>query len=155
MTQQNLKWRVNSNFLPTSFYFQHVRIIFCWIKFLDKITVIPRISLTDHFLILTLLNTTLRQCLKDCNIFHRPCRLVRLRTLIFTPKKSNEIFLNFFSPDRNFFWLGFCHFSLLFVYGKAEWQCIPCEIAAEIIGRSFSNITVVSFRQEKIFWTFF
>ena len=103
MTQQNLKWRVNSNFLPTSFYFQHVWIISGWIKFLDKITVIPRISLTDHFLILTLLNTTLRQCLKDCNIFHTPCRLVRLRMLIFAPKKSNEIFLKFFFSRQEFF----------------------------------------------------
>ena len=54
---------------------------------------IPRMSLRNHLLIAILLNTTLCQCFKDCNIFQRACRLVRLRTLKFTPKKSNEIFL--------------------------------------------------------------
>ena len=79
--------------MPTSFHFEHVRIISDWIKFLDKITAIPRLSFRNHFLISILLNTALRQCLKDCNIFQRACRLVCLRTLTFTPKRSNEIFL--------------------------------------------------------------
>ena len=38
-------------------------------------------NLRNHFLILILLNTSLRQCLKGCNIFQIACRLVRFRTL--------------------------------------------------------------------------
>ena len=60
----------------------------------------------------------------------------------------------FFSQQDFFFWLRFCHFLQLFAYDKAEWQRIQCQIAAEIIGMLFSNITVVCFRQQKIFWTF-
>ena len=61
------------------------------------------------------------QSLKDCNIFQRACRLVRLRTLTITPKKSNEIFLKIlFLPTGIFFLLRFCRFPLLFVNGKAE-----------------------------------
>ena len=63
-----------------------------WIKWLDKITVIPRMRFRNHFLILMLLNTTFRQCFKGCNIFQRACRLVRLQTLTFTSKKSSESF---------------------------------------------------------------
>ena len=78
--------------------------LYDWIKSFDKITVIPRLSFRNHFLIIILLNTTLRQCLKNCNIFQRACRLVRLRTLKFTPKKSNEIFHKIlFLPTGIFF----------------------------------------------------
>ena len=73
---------------------------------LYQILVIPRMNFRNHFLILILLNTTLCQCLKDCNISQRACRLFRLRTLIFTPKKSNEIFLKIlpkFLPTGIFF----------------------------------------------------
>ena len=116
-------------------------------KLLDKITVIPRMSF--HFLILILLHTTPRQCFKGCNIFQRACRLVCLRTLTFAAKKSTKIFFKIlFLPTELFFCLRFCHFPLLVVYGKSEWQCIQCQIAAEIIGMSFSNVTVVSFRQQ-------
>ena len=130
-----------------------VRIISHWIKLLDKITVIPRISFRNHFLILILLNTTLRQCFKSCSTFQRACRLVRWRTLTFTPKKSNEIFFKilFFLTEFFFFYLTSCHFPLFFVYGK---QCIQWQMAAEIIDMSFSNVIVVSFRQQCVFWTF-
>ena len=130
------------------FSFQHVWITSHWIKLLDKITVIPLMSFWNQFLILILLNTTLSQCFKGCNIFQRAYRLICLRTLKFTLKKSN-IF-----RDRIFFCSRFCHFPLLFVYGKAEWQCIQFQIAAEIIDMSFLNVTVASFRQQCVFWTF-
>ena len=147
MMQQKLKWRVNSNsFLQTSFHFQHVRIISDWIKFFDKITLIPHMSFRNHFLILILLHSTLRQCHKNCNIFQRGCRLVCLRTLIFTPKKCNELFLKILFLPTEFFLIKVLSLSPLFVYGKAERQRIQCEIAAEIIGISFPNITVASFR---------
>ena len=102
------------------------------------------------------LNITLRQCFKGCNIFQRVWKLVRLRTLTFTPKESNKIFFKilFFFFFFFFFCITFFHFPLLFVYGKAEWQCIQCQIAAEIIDMSFSNVFVVSFRQQCVFWTF-
>ena len=116
----------------------------------------------NHFLILILLNTTLRQCFKYCNIFQRACRQVRLRTLTFTPKKNNGVFFNIlFLPTEIFFLLKILSLSPIVccllpspVYGKAEWQCIQCLIAAEIIGMSFSNVTVDSFRQQCVFWNF-
>ena len=49
-------------------------------------------SFRNHFLMLVLLKSTLRQCFKGCNKFQRACRLVFLRTLAFTPKKNNVIF---------------------------------------------------------------
>ena len=116
---------------------------------------IPRMKFRNPFLLLILLNTALCQCFKCCNIFQRACRLVRLRTLTFTPKKSNS-----FYPDRTFFLLKILSLSPVVccslsspVYGKAEWQWIPCQIAVEIIGMSFLNVTVVSFRQQCVFWT--
>ena len=95
-------------------------------------------SFKDHFLILILLNTILRQCFKDCNVFQRAYRLVCLRTLTFTPKKSNGIFF----PTEFFLSL-----SPVVLYDKAERQCIQCQIAAETIGMSILNATVVSFKQ--------
>ena len=90
--------------IPTSFHFQQVRIISDWKKLQDKINVIHCTSFRNHFLILTLLNTNIRRCFKDCNIFQRACRLVRLRTLTFTRKKSNEISLKIlFFPTGFFF----------------------------------------------------
>ena len=127
-------------------------------------------------------------------------------------KKSNGIFFR----TEFFFCLRFGHFPLLFVYDKADWQCIhpagiyllkvnnrnrtrceicsklaiktperhqasvfivifehishlvlvflltlnmqlpagQCQIAAEIFSMSFLNVTVVSFRQQCVFWTF-
>ena len=74
-----------------------------WIKFLDKITVIPHMSFRNHFLYqyyLTLLSVNI---LKTVTFLQKACRLVRLRTLTFTPKKSNEIFLKiFFLPTGIF-----------------------------------------------------
>ena len=46
--------------------------LYDWIKSFDKITVIPRLSFRNHFLILILLNTTLRQCLKTVTYFKEP-----------------------------------------------------------------------------------
>ena len=70
---------------------------------------------TNHFLILMVLNTTtLGQCFKGSDIFQRACRLVCSRTLRFTPKKSNEIFLNIiFLQAEIFSCLTFCHLTLL------------------------------------------
>ena len=65
-----------------------------------------------------------------------------------------KYFLKLFFSRQEFFWLRFCHFPLLLVYGKAEWQRIQCQIAAEIMDMSFANTTIVSFRQQKIFWIF-
>ena len=73
------------------------------------------------------------------------------------PKKSSESFLKIlFLQTETFSRLRFCHFPLLFkvlfVYGIAEWQCIQCQIVSEIIG--MSNVIVVNFRQQRVFWTF-
>ena len=72
-------------------------------------------SFRNHFLILILLNATLHQFFKGCNIFQGAWRLVHLRTLTFTPKESNETFQKFvFLPTEIIFCLRFCHFPLLF-----------------------------------------
>ena len=99
-------------------------------------------SFKNHFLILILLNTILRQCFKDRNIVQRAYRLIRLRTLTFTLKKSNGIFF----PTEFFLSL-----SPVVLYDKAKGQCIQCQIAAETISMSFLNVTVFSFKQQCVF----
>ena len=102
-------------------------------------------SFKNHFLILIMLNTTLRQCFKGCKIFQRAYRLVHLRTLTITLKKTNGIFF----PTEFFQSL-----SPVVFYDKAEGQCIQCQIAAEIISMSFINVSRVGFRQQCVFGTF-
>ena len=82
---------------------------------MDKIHLTPRMRSRNHFLISILLYTTFRLYVKGCNIFQRACGLVHLKTLTFTPKKSNEIFLKFlFLSTEIFSCLRFCLFYLLF-----------------------------------------
>ena len=82
---------------------------------MDKIHLTPRMRFRNHFLISILLYTTFRLYVKGCNIFQRACGLVHLKTLTFTPKKSNEIFLKFlFLSTEIFSCLRFCLFYLLF-----------------------------------------
>ena len=73
-------------------------------------------------------NITLNQCAKGCTIFQRPCRLVRLKNLTFTPQISKEIFFKvLFLPPEIFSYLRFA--TLLCCLkcsnaGNAVWKCI-------------------------------
>ena len=90
----------------------------------------------------------------------RFCHFPRLSKILYSEEQAKRLVPNvtiFFKLPPNsghlsktdkFFKTRGCPLFRDLLYGKAEWQCIKCQIAAEIIGISFSSVIVVSFRQQ-------
>ena len=113
----------------------------------------------NHFLILILLNTTLRKCFKGCNIFQKACSLVRLRTLTFQPKKSDEVFFKIIFLTTEIFFLPKILYMVLLSDNafsvKEPQKSLTCHFQMSLLLALDSSVsfTLSSSKFCSLFWT--